>query len=179
MHRGTVAIRLSKLLMTAGLAVWAFLVTLGNLTDYDSNWRFVRHVLAMDSIFAGSTLTWRAITDPSIQALAYWTIIAVEGMTSLAFVAATVLMARNLTADKAAFQRAKSVTAIGIALAFGLWFIGFMAVGGEWFAMWQSSQWNGQDAAFRITMIMLAVGVYVFLDNDGTPGTQERANHDV
>jgi predicted small integral membrane protein len=54
-----------------------------------------------------------------------------------------------------------------------------MAVGGEWFAMWQSSQWNGQDAAFRITMIMLAVGVYVFLDNDGTPGTQERANHDV
>ncbi len=170
MHRGTIAVRLSKLLMTAGLALWAFLVTLGNVIDYDSNWQFVRHVLAMDTIFAGSALTGRAITNPSIQAVAYGAIIVVEGMTSLAFFAATVLMARNLLADKAAFQRAKSVTAIGVALGFGLWFIGFMAVGGEWFAMWQSSDWNGQDAAFRITVILLAVAVYVFLDNDETPG---------
>ena len=24
---------------------------------------------------------------------------------------------------------------------------GFLAVGGEWFAMWQSSRWNGQHSA--------------------------------
>jgi predicted small integral membrane protein len=36
--------------------------------------------------------------------------------------------------------------------------------------MWQSSSWNGQDAAFRFTLIVLAVAVYVFLDTDGAPG---------
>ena len=32
---------------------------------------------------------------------------------------------------------------------FALWFFGFMVVGGEWFQMWQSQTWNGQEAAFR------------------------------
>ena len=173
MHRGTIAVRLSKMVMTGGLAFWAFLVTLGNVTDYDSNWLFVQHVLAMDTVFADSTLTWRAITNPAFQILAYWAIIVVEGLTSLAFLAATVLMARSLRADRAAFQRAKSATAIGVALAFALWFIGFMAIGGEWFAMWQSSTWNGQDAAFTFYMTVLAVAVYVFLDTDGAPSTSD------
>jgi predicted small integral membrane protein len=173
MHRGTIAVRLSKMVMTGGLAFWAFLVTLGNVTDYDSNWLFVQHVLAMDTVFADSSLTWRAITNPAVQTLAYWAIIAVEGLTSLAFLAATVLMARNLRAGKAAFHRAKSATAIGVTLAFGLWFIGFIAVGGEWFVMWQSSSWNGQGAAFRFTLIVLAVAVYVFLDTDGAPGASD------
>jgi predicted small integral membrane protein len=26
----------------------------------------------------------------------------------------------------------------------------FLSVGGEWFLMWQSKIWNGQDAAFRM-----------------------------
>jgi predicted small integral membrane protein len=82
-------------------------------------------------------------------------------------------MARSLRADRAAFQRAKSAAAIGVTLAFGLWFIGFMAIGGEWFAMWQSSDWNGQDAAFRFTLVVLAVAVYVFLDTDGPPGAPD------
>ena len=45
-----------------------------------------------------------------------------------------------------------------------------MAVGGEWFAMWQSDEWNGQDAAFRFFITVLAVAIYVFLDTDGEPG---------
>jgi predicted small integral membrane protein len=30
-----------------------------------------------------------------------------------------------------------------------MWLIAFLAVGGEWFMMWQSQVWNGQEAAFR------------------------------
>jgi predicted small integral membrane protein len=29
-----------------------------------------------------------------------------------------------------------------------------MTVGGEWFLMWQSRIWNGQDAAFRLFAFM-------------------------
>jgi predicted small integral membrane protein len=38
-----------------------------------------------------------------------------------------------------------------------VWFFGFMVVGGEWFSMWQSPTWNGQEAAFRFYMTILAV----------------------
>ena len=56
MGSGVIAIRLSKIVMTGGLGFWALLVTLGNITDYDTNWAFVQHVLAMDTIFPDSTL---------------------------------------------------------------------------------------------------------------------------
>ena len=36
-----------------------------------------------------------------------------------------------------------------------------MAVGGEWFLMWQSETWNGQQAAFRFYMSILAVLIFV------------------
>ena len=42
-------------------------------------------------------------------------------------------------------------------VAFLVWFFGFMVVAGEWFDMWQSKTWNGQDAAFRFYMSVLAV----------------------
>jgi len=160
-------IRLSKIVMTGGLALWAFLVTLGNVTDYGTNWAFVQHVMSMDTVFPDSTLRSRAITDPALQTAAYWAIIVTEGLTCLAFLAATVAMAMKLRAPKGAFQRAKAFTALGALLGFGLWFIGFMGIGGEWFAMWQSHTWNGQDAAFKFYMTVLAVGIYVFLDTDG------------
>ncbi len=39
--------------------------------------------------------------------------------------------------------------------------LGFMAVGGEWFAMWPSQLWNGQQAAFRFNATLLGVLVFV------------------
>jgi predicted small integral membrane protein len=36
-----------------------------------------------------------------------------------------------------------------------------MVVGGEWFAMWQSKTWNGQEAAFRFYCAVLGVLVFV------------------
>jgi predicted small integral membrane protein len=31
-----------------------------------------------------------------------------------------------------------------------LWLLAFTTIGGEWFLMWQSRDWNGQQAAFRM-----------------------------
>ena len=42
-----------------------------------------------------------------------------------------------------------------------MWFFGFMVVGGEWFQMWQSPMWNGQEAAFRFYMTILVVLIFV------------------
>jgi predicted small integral membrane protein len=48
-------------------------------------------------------------------------------------------------------------------MGFLVWFLGFMVIGGEWFAMWQSDTWNGQDAAFKFYMTILAVLIFVKL----------------
>ncbi|MEA2725988.1 MAG: hypothetical protein QOF70_463, partial [Acetobacteraceae bacterium] len=50
------ATRLAKLLMVASLAAFALIVTFDNVTDYASNFEFVRHVLAMDTTFANNAL---------------------------------------------------------------------------------------------------------------------------
>jgi predicted small integral membrane protein len=49
----------------------------------------------------------------------------------------------------------------GAALGFLVWFFGFMVVGGEYFAMWQSKSWNGQEAAFRFYITLLGVLIFV------------------
>jgi predicted small integral membrane protein len=159
-------VRLSKLALVAGLALFALMVTLNNITDYGSNEAFVRHVLAMDTIFPESTQRWRAVTDPGLQTAGYWGIIAAEGLTGLLFTTAAVQMAVRLRAPRAEFRASLRWVAAGTALAFLLWFVGFMIVGGEWFLMWQSSTWNGQEGAFRFYVTVLAAAVYVMLETD-------------
>jgi predicted small integral membrane protein len=125
----------------------------------------VRHVLSMDSIFPDSTLRWRAITTPMLWHGAYWLIILGEALTCAAYVAGTVALLRNLRAAGAVFDRAKRHVHIATALGFLVWFTAFMAIGGEWFAMWQSKDWNGQQAAFRFYMTVLGVGIFVALND--------------
>ena len=54
-------VRLSELVMVAGLALFALLVALDNVADYGSNEAFVRHVLAMDTTFPQNALRWRVM----------------------------------------------------------------------------------------------------------------------
>ena len=74
---------------------------------------------------------------------------------------ATVRLAMNLRSSARNFDAAKKYAIIGVGLGFLLWFTGFMVVGGEWFAMWQSKEWNGQMAAFRFYMTLLAVVIFL------------------
>jgi predicted small integral membrane protein len=162
------AIRLVKTGMVASTALFALLVAYNNVADYGSNYEFVRHTLSMDTTFPGNALKGRAITSPAVWTLGYWAIIVTEAATGLvlAFAAWRLMRAWRLPT---AFNAAKQYVVIGVGLGFLLWFTGFMVVGGEWFLMWQSKQWNGQEAAFRFYMTLLAVGIFVSLpDGDVT-----------
>jgi predicted small integral membrane protein len=162
--RGTTAVieaRIAKIVMIASLALFAFVVTFDNITDYDTNFDFVRHVLSMDTIFPGSTLLYRSMISPALWNFAYWLIILGEGITSLVLGIAAVALLAHLRSDGARFNRAKRFVFIGATLGFLVWFSGFMVVGGEWFQMWQSQKWNGQQGAFRFYLTILAVLIFV------------------
>ena len=153
--------RIAKIVMVGSLALFAFVVTFDNLTDYDSNFEFVRHVLSMDTTFPGNALQYRRVTSPALWNSAYWLIIFGEGLTSLTLAAAAVALMRALRSDADRFNRSKRFVLIGAMLGFLVWFFGFMVVGGEWFQMWQSHSWNGQEAAFRFYLTILGVLIFV------------------
>ena len=154
-------IRLAKMLMTAALAAFAIIVTYDNLIDYGSNFEFVKHVLSMDTTFPGNKLMHRALTEPAMWRLAYGAIIAAEGLTCVLLALGALAMLLALRGPAARFNRAKVWMVAGATAGFGVWFFGFMVVGGEYFAMWQSSTWNGQQAAFRFYMAILGVLIFV------------------
>jgi predicted small integral membrane protein len=158
-----IAIRAAKAALVAAIALLASLVAAGNLTDYDTNFRYVQHVLSMDTIFASSRIGYRAITSPALHHAAYVLIIAVEAMTAvLCWIGATALV-RRLRADASAFNQAKTWAVAGLTVGFLLWQVGFVTIGGEWFAMWQSPEWNGVPSAFRFLMTILGVLILVAL----------------
>jgi predicted small integral membrane protein len=163
----TLILRLSKVACVAAVALFASVVAFGNVTDYGTNWAFVQHVLAMDTIFPDSTIRWRAVTAPTLQQASYIAIIAAEALTALlCWIGAWRLLAAT-HAPAGAFAAAKGFAIAGLTLGFLIWQVGFMTIGGEWFGMWQSTQWNGIASAFRFQITILAVLIYVALPEPG------------
>jgi predicted small integral membrane protein len=166
-----IVVRLAKIVMVAALCAFAFMVTYDNIVDYGSNFEFVRHVLSMDTTFSGNALMDRAVTNERIWKAAYAAIIAAEGLTCVLLGVGAVALSARLHAPAAAFNRAKRFAVAGLAVGFAVWFFGFQVVAGEYWAMWQSHTWNGQEAAFRFTVVILGVLIFVSLP-DGDEGSR-------
>jgi predicted small integral membrane protein len=154
-------VRLCKTALVAAIAFFFTLVAYGNLADYGSNWQFVQHVLSMDTTFPNSSLHWRAITDPSLQAVGYWLIILTEILVAVVLWIGVVRLLANLGGPN--FQAVRTVAVAGLVLGFLLYAVGFVAIGGEWFAMWQSEIWNGQQKAFEFLTMISAVLIFLML----------------
>jgi predicted small integral membrane protein len=152
-------LRLAKTLLVAAVAFFYTLVVFNNLTDYGSNYAFVHHVLLMDSTFPGNHGMWRAIHPLWMHAAFYDSIICWEAVTMLLLWAGSAALLRAVGKPSMVFQRAKTLAIAGLTVSLLMWLVAFLSVGAEWFLMWQSHTWNGQEAAFRM---FLAVGV-VFL----------------
>ena len=162
--------RISKATVVAAIAFLLSLVAFGNITDYETNLAFVQHVLMMDTIFPSATTRYRAVEAPALQQAAYLLIITVEvGSAALCWFGVVRLL-RHLLAPGAAFNRAKSTSVAGLTLGYLLWQVGLIAIGGEWFGMWMSHEWNGVESAFRFLVMTLGALVYVSLPDGNLTG---------
>jgi predicted small integral membrane protein len=81
--RHVLALRVSKAVLVLAIAFFYTLLVLNNITDYDSNYQFVRHVLMMDSTFPGNHVMWRAVNSPVVYTVFYVGIIAWESVSML------------------------------------------------------------------------------------------------
>ncbi|WMD09395.1 DUF2165 domain-containing protein [Streptomyces sp. FXY-T5] len=156
--RGTLS--LAATLLTATIALYMALVAFGNITDFGTNQQFVRHVLAMDTTFKDEDLMWRAVTSQGLQDATYVGIIVWETVAALVLIYGSWLWARR---DD---LRARRMSTYGLLMVMLLFGAGFIAIGGEWFSMWQSKNWNGLDAATRI---FLFSGVVLLVNQLSSP----------
>jgi predicted small integral membrane protein len=148
------ALRASKVFLVFGIALFYMVLVLNNITDYGSNYEFVRHVLMMDSTFPGNHGMWRAINSPVVHTVFYIGIITWESVTMLLCWWGGVRLLKSYRADAAQFTAAQNVAVIALTTSLLMWLVAFLDVGGEWFLMWQSRIWNGQEAAFRMFTIV-------------------------
>jgi predicted small integral membrane protein len=162
--------RAAKLLLLAGIALYYTLVVFNNLTDFDSNYQFVRHVLSMDTTFPGNRGMGRALPSPAFHLAFYLGIIAWEIASAILlwWGAARLLLALHFPAS--GFNAAKRVPVIALTVSMLMWLVAFLSVGAEWFLMWQSHTWNGQEPAFRMfAVIGLVMLLVVQPDTEGQP----------
>ena len=147
-------LRLCKIVLTSLSFLYLLVVVFNNLIDPNSNYQFVRHVLSMDTTFPGNAVMYRAIHAPVLHKIFYATIIGWEALCCALIGAGTLRLWRARRAPSADWKKAKGLASAGLTASLVQWYFAFMAVGGEWFLMWQSKVWNGQDAAFRLFAFM-------------------------
>ena len=153
-------LRAAKFLLVTAVAGFYTVLVLNNTTDYDSNYQFVRHVMMMDSTFPSNHAMWRAVNTPAFHTAFYLSIIAWESVTMVLCWWGAVQLGQSLRGTTAGFQAAKKWAIAGLSLSLLMWLVTFLTVGGEWFLMWQSKTWNGQEAAFQMFTV---VGIVLLL----------------
>jgi len=162
------ALRVSKAVLVLAIAFFYTILVLNNITDYGSNYEFVRHVLMMDSTFPGNHLMWRAFSSPRVHTVFYIGIIAWESVTMVLCWWAGVRLLKSYRGDREQFDAALNVAVIALTTSLLMWLVAFLDVGGEWFLMWQSRIWNGQEEAFRMFTIV-GVVFLVVVQSEPTP----------
>jgi predicted small integral membrane protein len=160
------SLRTLKILLVAGVGLYFTFVVIDNIIYYECNFEAVQHVLSMDTVFKDNPLKWRAINNPFMQNLLYCVIISWElSAAILCWIGVTVLV-KNFRKTNELFSEAKKWAILGIGTGMALWLFVFITVGGEWFQMWQSQSYNGQNIGSFLFCIDALI-MLLLIQNEG------------
>lgn len=158
-------VRLAKIILILSFAVFASLVVFGNITDYNTNFLFVKHVFSMDQTF-NDDIIYRAITTPALHHIGYIFIILIETFIAVCCWISGIAMLKKLNSNTEAFNQSKKWAIIGLTAGLAVWFLGFQAIAGEWFGMWMNKDFNGIPDATRLTTFLLGTLIFLTMKND-------------
>lgn len=158
--------RYSKFALLVVTAIFYYITVFNNIVDYSANLRFIQNVAGMTDTF-NDTLLWRRMESGFLHWALYICIIVWELISGLLCTYAAYLSCKYMQAGEADFRKARTAGMIAYVFSLMLWFLAFIVVGGQWFLMWQSANWNGQDAAFRMIGIIGLIMLFHGLQKDG------------
>lgn len=151
----------SSLLLTVG--AMAGLIAYANWKHPAANRAFVAHTLAMDTIvqtwrhpdggWAHSTVQERAIQSNWLAFQVHRAITLTEAVIGLLCAIGGLILPIH--------KIGRSIGIAGLWMGIMLWYGGFRVIGGEYFQMWQSAEWNGLPDAERIAAMLGIVWLIV------------------
>lgn len=173
--------RMAVAVLTAITGFYYLFVAFTNCTDTDTNRHAVAGVLSMHSTIHNSGTDWRAITNSGLALTAYVLIVIWESLIAAVMLTAAVVWIRALVGRPSRFRvrlrwtkrdqsatvsasawasehRAAKLSSLGWTMAVLLFAGGFLTIGGEWFRMWASKEWNASSAALQ-NFLIAAVGL--------------------
>lgn len=155
-------VRLSKTFCVAAMALFCLLAGFGNASDYWTNFPAVSQVFEMKNLFPGSTISYRAISNPVWHHAGYITIIILEILTGLICAWGALRLFRLRRESALRFNQGKRIAVAGLTLGFLTWQVIFMSIGGEWFGMWMFPPFNAVlTTAFHIFITIMAILIYL------------------
>ena len=157
--------RLIKIFFGVSIGLYMLLVCFNNITDYESNFQFVKMVSGMSDVFSKEKNGWRSISSGTLHHAMYLLIIGTEISIAVLVWAGVISMIKKLKSDAAEFKQSKNLLSLGLSLGVVLWFTLFISIGGEWFLMWQSKNWNGQQTAFLLSICFLLFLIHLNHDD--------------
>jgi predicted small integral membrane protein len=157
--------RLIKIFFGASVGLYMLLVCFNNIVDYDSNFQFVKMVSGMADVFSKEKNGWRSISRGTLHHIMYLFIIATEISIAVLVWAGVISMIKKLKSGADEFNLSKKLLLLGLSIGVILWFTLFIAIGGEWFLMWQSKNWNGQQTAFLLSICFLLFLIHLNQDD--------------
>ena len=176
MYATALLIRVFKIVSISAIGIMALIIVIGNVTDYYTNYYFVAHVMQMDTVYPDGNMDYRKITNPLIFHSAYILLITLEVFMTFFCIKGSWILLKAVKMDASTFNNAKNWSVAGLIIGIFIWFFGFQVVGGEWFAMWQSSTWNGLNSADRIVTFLVLILILLQFKDEALPNEQERKN---
>ena len=149
-----------KIFFGISIGLYMLLVCINNITDYGVNFQFVRKVSSMEDVFSREKNGWRSVNSPLLQHIFYIIIITWEVGITILVALGVYGMIRKLKANATDFMNSGKWLRTGLFLGVMLWFTLFVGIGGEWFLMWQSKIWNGQQTAFLLSICFMLFLIY-------------------
>ena len=156
-------IRASKALLLFALGLYYTLVVFNNTNDYNSNLTFVRHVLLMDTTYPGNHGMWRAIHVSGVPLVFFVSIVIYEIVIVVLCWWAGFRLIRNLHSSASTFNAAKKLGVVALTLSLLMWLSAFLSIGNEWFLMWQSKQWTGEQVADHMFAVVGIILLYLVM----------------
>ncbi len=116
--------------------------TLGVINDIegkaDTMTTIITPLLSMNNVQAQFLHSWRAITNPSLQSLAYYGMFCLEGIVGLLGIISLIKMLINFKSGQAQFVLAQAWGRAACCLGVAVWGLGFFVLGGDFFLAWQN-----------------------------------------
>ncbi|HTT04633.1 MAG TPA: DUF2165 domain-containing protein [Steroidobacteraceae bacterium] len=152
--------KLLKIALVAGMALVMTIITLNNILMPAATYGAIGAALSMATTFKNPMEIWRAITSPALLWIIAVLIILCEGIGAiLCWIGVARLWGARRSAVQ--FNQSKSMASIGLIWVGAFYFLGWLVIANEWFAMWQSTKMNVLPDAFRLFGEALLITIWL------------------